>query len=233
MITLFQFGKAFGLPDPSPFVTKTDVLLKMSQVPYKYAPASLKQAPKEKVPYIEDGGKLIGDSTLIRMHLEQKYNVDFDKHLSSTEIGIAWAVEKMLEEHMYWGIVHERWQIDSNFAKGPSIFFAGVPELIRPLITKMVRKKQQSKMVAHGLGRHTRDELLAMVNRSVDALAQVLGDKPYLIGNQHCGADATAFAFALGALCPLFDTPLRTNAERHRNLVAYCDRMKAEFYPNA
>ena len=30
MITLFGFGPAFGLPDPSPFVMKTDVQLKMA-----------------------------------------------------------------------------------------------------------------------------------------------------------------------------------------------------------
>jgi hypothetical protein len=28
MITLYAFGPAFGLPDPSPFVTKAEVLLK-------------------------------------------------------------------------------------------------------------------------------------------------------------------------------------------------------------
>jgi|GEM_PF-5415914 len=30
MITLYSFGPAFGLPDPSPFVMKAEVLLKMS-----------------------------------------------------------------------------------------------------------------------------------------------------------------------------------------------------------
>ena len=29
MITLESFGPAFGLPDPSPFVTKAEMLLKM------------------------------------------------------------------------------------------------------------------------------------------------------------------------------------------------------------
>jgi hypothetical protein len=32
VITLHTFGPAFGLPDSSPFVTKADVLLKLSGV---------------------------------------------------------------------------------------------------------------------------------------------------------------------------------------------------------
>jgi hypothetical protein len=34
MITLKGFGPAFGLPDPSPFVTKVEMLLKMAGLPY-------------------------------------------------------------------------------------------------------------------------------------------------------------------------------------------------------
>jgi hypothetical protein len=33
MITLFNFGPAFGLPDPSPFVMKTETLLKIGKSP--------------------------------------------------------------------------------------------------------------------------------------------------------------------------------------------------------
>jgi glutathione S-transferase len=72
---------------------------------------------------------------------------------------------------------------------------------------------------------------VALANRDIDALAAVLGDRPCLMGADKCGADATAFAFALGTLCPLFDTPIRAHAEKHENLVAYCERMRREFYP--
>jgi hypothetical protein len=46
------------------------------------------------------------------------------------------------------------------------------------------------------------------------------------------GVDATMFAFVAGMLCPVFDTPIRTAAERHDNLKRYVGRMTARFYPD-
>jgi glutathione S-transferase len=231
MITLHTFGPMFGIPDPSPFVTKADVLLKMSGVPYQTIIGNLRHAPKGKMPYIEDKGVKIGDSTLIRLHLEQHYDVNFDKQLSPAEKGIAWSVEKMLEDSLYWALVSERWMDDTNFNKGPANFFRSIPALVRPVIVSMIRRGVRKNLWAQGLGRHTRDELVALAHRDIDALAAVLGDKPFLMGANRCGADATAFAFALGVLCPLFTTPIRTHAEKQMNLVAYCERMRKEFYP--
>jgi glutathione S-transferase len=231
MITLHTFGSMFGLPDPSPFVTKGDVLLKMSGVPYQSVIGDLREAPKGKMPFIMDKGAKIGDSTLIRLHLEQNYGIDFDKHLSPAEKGIAWSVEKMLEDNLYWALVSERWMDDANFEKGPKHFFDSAPALIRPLIVAMVRRGVRKTLHGQGLGRHTRDELLALACRDIDALAAVLGDKPYLMGANKCGADATVFAFSIGVLCPLFASSLCTHAEQYKNLVAYGERMRKEFYP--
>ncbi len=52
-----------------------------------------------------------------------------------------------------------------------------------------------------------------------------------MMSDEPSGLDATAFAFAAGALCPVFDTPLRASAERHDDLKAYVERMMARFYP--
>ena len=231
MITLNAFGPMFGLPDPSPFVTKADVLLKISGVPFQSKFGSFRQAPKGKMPYIEDDGVKIGDSTLIRLHLEKKYSIDFDKQLSSTDKGVAWAVEKMLEDNLYWAIVHARWMNDVNFAKGPANFFKSIPAPVRPVITGMIRRKIRGNLHAHGLGRHSLNEIGELANRATDSLAAVIGDKPYLMGANKCGADATAFAFGAAVLCPLFDTPIQMHAAKHQNLVAYCERLRKEFYP--
>ncbi|TAK90530.1 MAG: glutathione S-transferase family protein [Burkholderiaceae bacterium] len=233
MITLYTFGPAFGLPDPSPFVVKAEMLLKMAAVPYQTDTRGFPRAPKGKLPYLHDEGALIPDSTFIRLHLEEKHQFDFDHGLSKEQRGIAWAVEKLLEDNLYWTVVDARWMVDENFAKGPALFFRKIPWPMRPVLTKMIRGKIKRSLWGQGMGRHKRAEIELLAAKGIDAVAAVLGDKPYLMGEQPCGADATAFAFMQSGLCPHFDTPIRAAIERHANLVAYVERVKQRYYaPN-
>ena len=82
MITLYGFGPGFGLPEISPFVTKTEVHLKMAGLAYRKEKTKPTASPKGQLPYIEDGAEAIADSTFIRAHLEGKYGFDFDAPLS-------------------------------------------------------------------------------------------------------------------------------------------------------
>ncbi|WP_455280588.1 glutathione S-transferase C-terminal domain-containing protein [Cupriavidus necator] len=231
MIILYTFGPAFGLPDASPFVTKAEMLLKLAGLPYHARRGSLRRAPKGKLPYLDDMGRIVADSTLIRWHIEKTYHIDFDAGLSPAERGIAWAAEKLMEDHLYWAVARVRWLDQHNFDKGPALFFRGVPAPVRGLAERLVRYKVRKTLWRQGLGRHSEEELVALASKGVTSIADILGDKRYLMGDKPCGADATLFAFAGSLLCPVFDTPIRTAAEGHANLVAYMDRMRAEFYP--
>ena len=231
MITLEGFGPAFGLPDPSPFVTKVEMLLKMAGLPYTVDTRGFNKAPKGKLPYIIDNGEVIADSTFIRWHIEKKYNIDFDRGLSGEQRAIAWAVEKMLEEHLYWALGYARWIDDANFEKGPRNFFNTIPAPIRPFLIPMIWRKVRRALHAQGFGRHSPDEIVMLGTRSINATADFLSAKPYMMGAEPTGLDATAFAFIAGILCPLFETPLRVTAERHDNLRRYVERMTMRFYP--
>ncbi|MEM5274225.1 glutathione S-transferase C-terminal domain-containing protein [Cupriavidus taiwanensis] len=231
MITLYTFGPAFGLPDASPFVTKAEMLLKLAGLPYTARPGSLRRAPKGKLPYLDDMGRIVADSTMIRWHIEKTYHIDFDAGLDAAGRGIAWAAEKLMEDHLYWAVARVRWLDQANFDKGPAQFFRGVPAPVRGLAERLVRYKVRKTLWGQGLGRHSEEELVALASKGVTSIADILGDKPYLMGERPCGADATLFAFAGSLLCPVFDTPIRTAAEGHANLVAYMERMRAEFYP--
>ena len=73
MIILYGFGEGFGLPEKSPFVTKTEVQLKMAGLAYRKEKAMPPASPKGQLPYIDDEAESIADSTFIRAHIEGKY----------------------------------------------------------------------------------------------------------------------------------------------------------------
>ena len=230
MMELHVFGPGLGLPDPSPFCLKAIILMEMSGLPYQRVRGDMRKAPKGKLPVLVDGDRTIPDSTFIRLHLEQKYGIDFDKGLEAAERGANWAVEKMLEDHLYWQIVQERWLDPANFEKGPRHFFTPVPAPLRPLVIAMVKRKLVRSLHGQGMGRYSAEERRILAERGVEAMAGVLGDKPYLGGTTPCGADATLGGFLMAGLCPLFDSRLRDAIERHPNLVAHAKRIEERYF---
>ncbi len=230
-ITLYCFRPVAGLPDASPFVTKTMTLLKMAGLDYVEDRGGFSKAPKGKQPYINDDGETVADSTFIRLHIEKKYGKDFDAHLTDEQKAIGWCVEKMCEEHLYWIIAHTRWMDDANFERGPARFFDRVPAIVRPLVKKFIRRKIAKSLWAQGMGRHSAAEIDALGVRDMEALSTLIGDKPYLFGDKPCGADATVFAFAASALSPMAESAIRDAALAKPNLVAYRDRMMRAYFP--
>ncbi|HEX7945510.1 MAG TPA: glutathione S-transferase family protein [Phenylobacterium sp.] len=226
MIILYGAGEGFGLPEISPYVTKTEVQLRMAGVPYEKRVGRREDAPKGQVPWIEANGVRIGDSTFIRGFLERTYGIDFDEGLSPEQRATAWAVERMMENHFSWAQARERWLDAANFARGPSHFFDGLPDAVRDGVQAEVQKR------IHGtIGRHSDLETVALGVRSLAAIAALLGDKPFLFGQRPCGADATVFALLAAVLTPYFEGELKRRAEGFGTLVAYVDRLMARFYP--
>lgn len=230
MITLYTFGPGAGLPDLSPFVMKADMLLKLAGLEYKSRRRGMRGAPKGKLPYIDDNGTIVADSTFIRAHLESRHGIDFDAGYGPAERALAWSVEKMLEEHLYFALVHARWIDDANFERGPAKYFNFLPLPLRPLVRRMVRNKIRKSLNAQGMGRHSADDIATLAKRDLDAVSTLLGDKPYLLGQRPSGADATVFAFIAAALSDELDSPIRTHAAALPNLVAYRDRLMAQHY---
>ncbi len=232
MITLYTFGPAFGLPDPSPFCMKALMLLKMAGLEFRTETADLRKAPKGKAPYMDDNGTRIADSTFIRFHLESTHGIDFDAGLSEAERAAAWAFEKLCEDNLYWAIVYSRWLNDENFNAGPVQFFKAVPAPMRPFVVSMVRRQVRRDLKGQGYGRHSQAEADVLASRAIGHIAAYIGDKPYLMGDKPCGADAIVFATLASLLCDIFESPLLGATAKHKNLVAYCDRLMAQYFPD-
>ena len=231
MITLYGFGAGFGLPEISPFVTKTEVQLKMAGLAFRKERAMPPASPKGQLPFIEDDGEVVADSTFIRAHLERKYGFDFDAGLQRERRAQAWAFERMIEHHLYWALVGARWVDPDNFAKGPAHFFDGAPDHRREKLREDAQFRVAENYLLSGLGRHAPDDDVELAARSLFALSVQLGEKPYLMGEEPCGTDATALGALAGILTPFFSSSLRDRAAEFENLVAYVERLMLRYYP--
>lgn len=232
MITLFAAGAGFGLPEISPYVTKTEVQLMMAGLKYHKTKGGREAAPKGQLPWIEDAAQAIGDSTFIRAHIERKYDIDLDVGLTGKERAQAWAIERMIENQLGWVSSYFRFLDSNNFAKGPGRWFDQAPEHLRDDLRKGLLEAVATNIRAVGVGRHLREEVAWLGGLSLRSLDELLEDKAYLMRDTHpVGVDATAFAMLAAIMTPFFDSPLRREAESYPRLVAYVGRMMAQFYP--
>jgi glutathione S-transferase len=224
-IVLYGFGPGFGLPEISPFVTKTEVQLKMAGLDYTKECSRPDASPKGQLPFVSDKGELIADSTFIRGHIEKSYGFDFDAGLDPRQRAEAWAIERMLENHLNSAMAYQRWLVPENFAKGPSA-------LIPAPAHKEILGRIEAAMKAQGIARHTAPEIVELGDRSLNALSLLLAQKPFVMGECPTGVDAIAVAELVGVLTPYFSSPLRARAETYPNLVSYAARMMAHYYPD-
>ncbi len=230
MIIVHGFGPYFGMPDGSPFVMKTMIQLKLAGLEYEHRASGVAKAPKGKVPYIDDNGEIIADSSLIRRHIESKYNVDLDAGLTSEQRAMAWAVEKMAEEHLYFALIDLRWRDDRNFEAGPAHFFDRLPALLCPLVQRIGRARMQKTLYLQGTSRLSRTSVEQNAGTDIDAIAVLLDKKPYLMGDDPTAVDGFIYGVLSNLLVPIFETELRQRIETHSNLTSYVERISNEFF---
>ena len=233
MIKLYQFEPAFDLPNASPFCMKLENYLRMVELPFEIPPfgmRELQRAPKGKMPYIEDNGKIIADSAFIIEYLNATYGDKLDGWLSTEQKAIALAFQRLMEENLYWAAVYVRWVEPEGWAKTKPAFFAKMPAPLKWFVPNLARRGLLKELHGHGMGRHGRDEVYAIGKRDITALADFLGSKPYFMGDKPCSLDATAYAFLANLVWPPVESALKQHAKQYPQLEVYCERMKNRYY---
>ncbi len=232
MIKLYSFGKNFGVADPSSFVLKIDVYLRMAGIKYKSIASAenLRKSPKGKLPFIIDGDVTIGDSQFIIAYLQDKYQVDLDSHLSEEQKSIAYHLGKSLDEDLYWCMVYSRWIKDDTWPLLKEAFFSSMPFPLKYIVPILARKGIKTALFKQGLGRHTDEEIMVITERSLQALSTILGDKTYFFGDKPCTFDATVYGVLAQFLSTTIDNPFNDMAKQYSTLVAYCETMNKRYY---
>ena len=231
MIKVHQFAPAFGLPNASPFCMKLETYLRMAGLAFELVnDGNVMKAPKGKLPYIEDEGQVVSDTQFIIEHLKAKHGDPLDASMTAGERALATAFQRLLEEDLYWAVVHTRWIDDAGWAKTREAFFDTLPPPLRWILPPLARRGLRAELRGHGMGRHDVAEIHAIACRDVDALADWLDDKPYLLGEQPRSIDASAYAFLANLLWAPVESPIRRHAQARPVLEAYCQRMKARYF---
>lgn len=232
MITLYQFPSNWGIPNPSQFSAKLETYLRMADLPYCVVESLPLKGPKGKLPYIEDEGHKVSDSFFIIEYLKNKYGDPLDGELSSEQRGVMIAMQRLIEDHLYWIGMYARWQTsDKNWLINKNALFGALPPVIRDIAALIYKRIIRSQIYGQGTGRHNEDEVFYLGTIDLDALSVFLGDKLYFMGDKPTTLDASAFGVLINTIHGPIESPVKEYGLTKKNLIAYCDRMMAEFYP--
>ena len=232
MINLYGFGPYFGVLDASPFVVKVDLLLKMSGLPYQFLANidHIKTSPKNKLPYIEDNGRIIGDSHFISLYLTQEYNVLLDEHLNDSQRAQAALYAKSLEEGLYWCLVYSRWVLADTWPTTKREFFGKLPLPLRWVVPNLVQKGVRKNLYGQGTLRHSESEILQLANEYFASLSTLLSEQDYFFGHEPSVFDAVAYSLLMEFISVNFSNAFNDAARSYPNLVAFCQRIEAKYY---
>jgi glutathione S-transferase len=229
-LKLFQPKRAFGLPCPSAFCVKLEAYLRMAEIPYELHAGDPRGAPKGKVPWIDDNGHVLGDSSFIIEYLKKKHGDRLDGILTPRQRAEGHTIQKMLEDNLYFVASYSKWSDDDAFALYSAELFAGMPAEQLEYVPAMVRKKALEKFDAQGIGRHSDQEIYALGIRDVQAFSELLADGPYLFGEQPTSFDASAFGVIGNTKDGPFASPLQDAVRNTRNVAEYIDRIRAQYF---
>lgn len=235
MIKLYNFGPFGELPDPSPYCVKVDAYMRMAGLEFECVPGmdNLKKAPKGKLPYIEDQGKLVADSSFIIAYLKEQYGDSLDQQLTDEQRAVSHACIKMMDENTYWCLVWGRWVSDEIWPQLKENFFGAVPAIIRNLVAAKIRKGVIKNLHGQGIGRHSEEEIKSIMSRDLQALSDLLGDKSYFFGEQASTLDAVAYGFLSQFILAPLQSSLTQIAKGYPNLVSFCHRIQKAYYGDA
>jgi len=185
------------------------------------------------LPFVELNGKEYCDSGLIIGDLAKIFKAA-DSNLTGEQIGAARALEQMMENVTFWPHAAIRYVDQFNTLTSEKVLGFKLPLLYRlPFWRYVLARSIQKRMYAHGIGRHSKDDMIRIGQDDLRAISQYLGQKQFLMGDEPTRVDATIFAFLAQILyIPIVSPQKQLLDTECTNLKQYCERMKLRFWPD-
>ncbi|BFM16927.1 glutathione S-transferase family protein [Maricurvus nonylphenolicus] len=195
MITLYQFKS-------SPLCEKVRRILNFKGIEFdihevdRAQTALLKDvSPFGKFPAIREGEQVVCDSTDIAYYLEDKYP---EKALVPADAKLKahmHIMEDWADESLYFYEITMRVSWEHNARRNIKKFMETMP----PTLTEeqglsLVLSGSQQLVAAQGLGRKTREQVIADANRHFQSIAALVEDGGWMVGDSITLADISAIA---------------------------------------
>lgn len=226
MIALFSYPELFGVADNNPFGLKVFAFLKLSGLEFEHDHIfDSRTAPRGQLPYIVDGGEVVGDSDTIIAHLGRKYRLDLDAALTPAQLHTGLLIRRMLDD-LYWVMSYSRWADERYWP----LFRAAILET-HPQVTAAAmdaaRDYNAKRYYYQGIGRYAPEQVYARGLADLEVLAAMLGPDGCLFGPGPSSIDAGIYGFLANIHFYPIDTPLKQFLAAHANLVGHTERIHA------
>lgn len=228
----YHLPGAWGLVTVSPFCLKLDAFFRMTGIAHQsHTAATPFGGPKKKAPWIEYQGATLGDSTLIIDFLKAEFEVDPDAHLDAEQRGASVAVQRLIEENLYWTMVYDRWCRAANWPILKGTVLGDIPAPVRAVIAPYARYSVKKQLDGQGMGLHSAAEIDAIAAKDIGALAGILGESDWFFGGAPSMADAAVYSLLANIAYVRFESPMKRQIAGHAGLTAWLERFRAQFYP--
>ena len=236
MLTLYRTGRYETLGDVSPFVYRLETWLRMADIEFESKFGStlqlLQEAPRGLIPFVDLDGERLDDSSVIIETLKGRHgDILNDERLTAKERALGTLVKTLCEHELFYFMIYGRW-VDGDADTFAEFLYRATPDDERPM-AKAAAKENVINGMLHGfrIGRYDPGFIRDAFRDRQNALAHFLGDKPFIFGEAPSTIDAGLYAILASFIHFPLPNPHVEIARDYQSLVAYCDRIKARYYP--
>ncbi|WP_024511084.1 glutathione S-transferase C-terminal domain-containing protein [Bradyrhizobium sp. ARR65] len=226
MLTLYSYPPLFGVADNNGYGLKVFAFLKLAGVPFRHEHIfDASNAPRSQLPYIVDGGDIVGDSDTILAFVTEKYGVTIDAALTPAQRTTNLLVTRLLDD-LYWVMSYSRWKDERYWPAFRDALKREHPSLTEEGLAKAQAFNAQ-RYYYQGIGRYEPDAAMARGLADLAALAELIPQQAYLHGAKPTSIDASIYGFIANIYFYDIDTPLKQFVTAHDNIVRHCRAIHA------
>ncbi|KAK3704735.1 hypothetical protein QZH41_001082 [Actinostola sp. cb2023] len=227
-VILHQHPPCNNIPSFLPASLKLETFLRMHKIPYENKYVHKLGSDKVKLPFIEYQGDKVQDANFCIKYLNNKFSLSPDAHLSEEQRAIAHAFTTMAEENTYWSLAYYRW-VD-NFSETKK-YYSNLAPVVKDVRPKLDQNKCIKCMQAHGIGKHTKDEIYGIAEADLRATSSFLGEKEFFMDGEPSVVDCTLFGLLASIIYGAPESPqAKLIQEDMQNLAKFCDTMKLNYW---